>query len=336
MRHHIILPLLIVLVTAGCPGASGGGLTLAEATLRLRDGFAAADADGDGRLSPAEARAYLPALTAAQFRTLDQDGSGYVEPGELGLSAGEGEGEGEGEEEPRIPVFYTYQVQEMFPHDTNAFTQGFVYDDGALYEGTGLVGRSSLRRVDLPSGAIEQQVDLPSPYFGEGVDVWDTEIVQLTWRHGRGFVYARDTFASLREFRYSGEGWGITHDEHGWIMSDGTHLLRILDRETFAVERQLAVHDRGEPVRNLNELEYIQGEIWANVWQTDLIARIDPASGEVVGWVDLSGLLTPEQRRTADVLNGIAYDAANDRILVTGKFWPFVFHITVFPAGDSR
>jgi glutamine cyclotransferase len=222
---------------------------------------------------------------------------------------------------------YGYTVEHVFPHDPDAFTQGLQFLDGVLYEGTGLNGRSSIRRVALDTGKVLQKRDVPEQYFGEGITVWKSELVQLTWQSGVAFVYDRQTFAPRRTFTYSGEGWGLTEDGVGLVMSDGTDSLRFLDPETFAERRRLKVTAIGEAVRNLNELEFVKGEIFANVWMTDYVARIDPTSGKVTGWIDLRGLLTDRERASTDVLNGIAYDSAGDRLFVTGKWWPKVFEI---------
>jgi glutaminyl-peptide cyclotransferase len=225
-----------------------------------------------------------------------------------------------------LPI-YTYTIVKAYPHDRDAFTQGLQFAEGVIYEGTGLNGRSSIRRVNLESGQVLQKRDLPEQYFGEGITLWKSELVQLTYQSGIGFVYDRQTFAPKRTFKYSGEGWGLTHDGVELIMSDGTDTLRFLDPATLAERRRLKVTSVGTPVRELNELEYVKGEIFANVWNTDAVARIDPKSGRVVGWIDLSGLLSPRERETTDVLNGIAYDAAGDRLFVTGKLWPRLFEI---------
>jgi glutamine cyclotransferase len=220
-------------------------------------------------------------------------------------------------------------VVKTYPHDRDAFTQGLQFVDGVLYEGTGLNGRSSVRRVDLQTGRVLQRHDLPEEYFGEGITVWQSTIVQLTYRSGVALVYDRATFAPLKRFAYQGEGWGLTHDGRSLIMSDGSDYLRLLDPATFAERRRVHVTANGEPLKNLNELEFVKGEILANVWQTDYLARIDPATGHVTGYIDLRGLLTPRERASADVLNGIAYDASTDRLFVTGKLWPKVFEIRV-------
>src|ERR1700730_11019038 len=222
---------------------------------------------------------------------------------------------------------YAYTVVHTYPHDPLAFTQGLQYVDGFLYEGTGQNGQSSIRKVKLESGEVVQRRDIAAEYFGEGITVWKSELVQLTWKSGVAFVYDRQTFAPRRTFKYSGEGWGLTEDGCGLVMSGGTDTLRFLDPETFAERRRLKVPALGESIRNLNELEFVKGEIFANVWMTDYVARIDPASGKVTGWIDLRGLLTARERASADVLNGIAYDSSGDRLFVTGKWWPKLFEI---------
>jgi glutamine cyclotransferase len=226
-----------------------------------------------------------------------------------------------------IPV-YSYNIVNTYPHDRDAFTEGLVFEDGFLYEGTGLYGDSSLRKVELETGAVLQIYELPAEFFGEGITIYGDKIVQLTWKSHVGFVYDEDSFESLQEFNYLTEGWGITHDGTRLIMSDGTSTLHFLDPQTFEEISQLEVFDNNGPINRLNELEYIQGEIYANIWQTDRIARISPETGRVVGWVDLEGLLTAEDRsEPVDVLNGIAYDAGTDHLFVTGKLWPKLFEI---------
>ena len=227
---------------------------------------------------------------------------------------------------------YTYQVINAYPHDPNAFTQGLVYEDGIFYEGTGLYGQSSLRQVDVTSGEVQQMISLDDQYFGEGITVWEDRIIQLTWQENTGFVYDKTSFDRLQEFNYPTEGWGITHDDQILIMSDGTATLYFWDPGTLAEIGHVDVFDENGPVVRLNELEYVEGEVWANVWQTNLIARIDPATGQVVGWIDLTGLLdTAVVTQPVDVLNGIAYDAATGRIFVTGKLWPQVYEIELIP-----
>jgi glutamine cyclotransferase len=226
-----------------------------------------------------------------------------------------------------IPV-YSYSIVNTYPHDPDAFTQGLIFDEGVLYEGTGLYGQSSLRRVELETGDILQIRELSDQLFGEGITIYGDRIIQLTWQSNIGFVYDKDTFELLQEFDYSTEGWGITHDGTRLIMSDGTSTLHFLDPQTFEETGQVAVFDSDGPVTRLNELEYVQREIYANVWQTDRIARIAPETGQVVGWIELEGLLSAEDRsQPVDVLNGIAYDAQTDRLFVTGKLWPKLFEI---------
>lgn len=223
---------------------------------------------------------------------------------------------------------FTYEVVSEYPHDPNAFTQGLVYYQGALLESTGLNGASSLRRVELETGKVLKIVEVPQAYFAEGLALLNGRLFQLTWQNQQGFVYDLDSFQFIRGFNYTGEGWGLTHDGHSLIMSDGTSQIRFLNPDSFAVERIIRVQDNGRDITELNELEYIKGEIYANIWQTDRIARIDPQSGKVTAWINLAGLLRPEDRnRAVDVLNGIAYDEASDRIFVTGKFWPKLFVI---------
>jgi len=227
-----------------------------------------------------------------------------------------------------IPV-YSYNIVNTYPHDPHAFTQGLVFEDGFLYEGTGgLYGNSSLRKVELETGNILQIRKLSSEFFGEGITIYGNKVIQLTWQSHVGFVYDKNSLELLQEFNYSTEGWGITHDGQHLIMSDGTSTLHFLDPQTFEEIGQLDVSGDGGPVSRLNELEYVQGKIYANVWQTDRIAIIAPATGRVVGWIDLEGLLTAEDRtEPVDVLNGVAYDADNDRLFVTGKLWPKLFEI---------
>lgn len=224
-----------------------------------------------------------------------------------------------------------FRLIASYPHDPAAFTQGLVFADGGFYESTGLNGESSLRRVEIATGKVLQESKVPEEYFAEGLALVGDELLQLTWQHQRGFVYDRKTFSQKRTFAYKGEGWGIAyHAAGGLVMSDGSDTLTFLDPKTQAVARTLRVQDAGRPVLNLNELEWVEGEIWANVWTTDRIARISPVSGEVKAWVDLSALWPREQRRPpADVLNGIAYDQATRRIFVTGKKWPRVYQIAV-------
>jgi glutaminyl-peptide cyclotransferase len=222
-----------------------------------------------------------------------------------------------------------YRVINEYPHDHEAYTQGLVIDNGELFEGTGLNGRSSLRRVDLQTGSILQETELSEDYFGEGIAIVRNRIYQLTWQENTCFVYDRESFELIREFAYESEGWGLTHDGKELIMSDGTNRITYRDPETFEETRHIDITDGNQPVINLNELEYINGEIWANVYMTDYVARIDPETGRVVGWIDFSGLLSEHERRqySVDVLNGIAQDPDSGNIYVTGKLWPTMFEI---------
>jgi glutamine cyclotransferase len=230
-----------------------------------------------------------------------------------------------------IPA-YTYRVVQAYPHDPAAFTEGLVYQDGYLYESTGLQGQSSLRKVELATGRVVQILRLPDQYFGEGIAVYDHQIVQLTWTSHIGFVYDEASFRQLGTFTYPSEGWGLTYDGQNLIMSDGTPTLHFLDPRTFAETRRVSVFDDTGPVFQINSLDYIQGQVYANIWQTDRIARIDPQSGAVVGWIDLTGLLGPADRqRPVDVLNGIAWDPQGQRLFVTGKLWPKLFQIELEP-----
>ena len=230
------------------------------------------------------------------------------------------------------PPEYTFRIIRSFPHDPTAFTQGFAYRDGFLYEGTGLKGRSSLRKVSLETGEIMQQVGLAPEFFGEGIALLKNEVVQLTWQSQTGFIYRLSDFRLLRRFTYSGEGWGLATDSREIFMSDGTSEIRVLDPDTLAEKRRFTVHDGDTRIKELNELEFVEGELFANVWQTDRIARISPQSGKVVGWVNLKGLLSPIYRlEPGAVLNGIAYDSKRKRLFVTGKLWPKVFEIELVP-----
>jgi glutamine cyclotransferase len=236
---------------------------------------------------------------------------------------------------------YRYRVVNVFPHDPTAFTEGLVYVDGVLYEGTGLddesnpPGRSVLEKKVLETGEVLQGLALAPQYFGEGVTVFEDKVYQLTWRERTGFVYDKETLEPLRSFAISSEGWGLTHDGERLIRTDGTSSLIFLDPDSLEETGRVEVRDKqGTPVANLNELEYVDGEIYANVWLTDKIVRIDPVTGQVLGWIDLAGLLPPEDRsQRVDVLNGIAYDADHDRLFVTGKWWPKLFEIDLVAPG---
>jgi len=229
----------------------------------------------------------------------------------------------------RTPT-YAYDVVASYPHDPAAFTQGLQWHDGRLFESTGQVGTSWLREVELQSGRVVREQALEAPHFGEGMVILGGTLYQITWQSGKAFTYDWTTFRRTGSFSYEGEGWGLTTDGTAVIMSNGTSVLTWRDPKTFAVQKQLTVSDHGTPVSQLNELEWVKGEIWANLWQSDQIARINPATGDVTGWIDLQGIL-PALDRTGkeDVLNGIAYDAAGDRIFVTGKLWPKLFEIRI-------
>ncbi len=226
-----------------------------------------------------------------------------------------------------VPI-YTFTILNSYTHDRDAFTQGLAFENSTLYEGTGLHGKSSLRRVDLKTGNVLQVHALPYDYFGEGITVFKDTIIQLTWQSNTGFVYDKNSFEVLRVFTYATEGWGITHDEKRLIMSDGTSTLYFLDADTFRITGHIQVYDNDNLVGNLNELEYVDGQIYANIWPTDSIAMIDPHNGHVTGWIDLSGILPPQiDDMPVDALNGIAYDITNGRLFVTGKLWPRLFEI---------
>ncbi len=226
-----------------------------------------------------------------------------------------------------VPL-YSYEVVNVWPHDRGAFTEGLVYLKGILIESTGLNGRSTLRKVDLQTGRVIQQVQLSSRYFGEGITVLGGKIFQLTWQNQTGFVYDLESLRLEQEFSYAGEGWGLTTDGQSLIMSDGTNQIRFMDPVTFKVTRTIRVLSHGQPLKQLNELEYIKGELFANIWQTQSVVRIDPDTGAIRGLIDFSGLLAPgDYASGTDVLNGIAYDAAGDRLFVTGKNWPKLFEV---------
>jgi len=227
---------------------------------------------------------------------------------------------------------YTYTVAHAYPHSQGAFTEGLVYADGFLYESTGLFGSSSLRRVNLETGTVLQETALPDQYFGEGCTVVNDTIVQLTWQSHAGFVYDKNSFKLLRNFTYATEGWGLTSNGNCLIMSDGTDNLYFLDPVTYQSIGHVEVHDGNASVTNLNELEYVRGDVYANVWLQQKIAIISPQTGQVKAWIDLTGLDKSMTLNTEDVLNGIAYDAENDRLFVTGKDWPKIFEINLIPS----
>ena len=228
------------------------------------------------------------------------------------------------------PTTNGYQVVNIYPHSQEAFTQGLVYLNNLLYQGNGLYGKSSIQKLDLETGVVLQQKDLPSRYFGEGITIFGDSLFQLTWKSKTGFIYDVESFDSLGQFTYSSEGWGLTHDNHRLIMSDGTSTIHFINPHTMTFTGEITVHEENQLITNLNELEYIKGEIWANVWLTNRIVRINPDTGQVTGWLDLTGILPAGTcSQPVDVLNGIAYDSQNDRIFVTGKNWCKLFEIKV-------
>ena len=237
---------------------------------------------------------------------------------------------------PKSTPEYGFVVVHAYPHDPKAFTEGLFYLDGFLYESTGLEGQSSVRKERLETGEVVQQRPLASSYFGEGIVNWKDRLIQLTYQTQIGFVYDLATFKPRSTFHYAGEGWGLTQDGAHILMSDGTQFIRFLDPDTLRETGRIEVTDQGQPVRNINELEWVKGEILANIWQTNQIARIDPKTGKVVGWIDLSGLLPGAALDPDAVLNGIAYDAGGDRLFVTGKRWPKLFEIRLAPKPGAQ
>ena len=236
-----------------------------------------------------------------------------------------------------IPT-YGVEVIHTYPHDPTAYTEGLFYLDGYLYESTGLEQHSSIRKVKLETGAVLQKLDIPPQYFGEGIVNWNRRLISLTWKSHIGFIFDLATFKRQRQFRYDGEGWALTQDGKQILMSDGTPQIRFINPQTLKETGRITVTLDGKPVRNVNELEWVKGEIYANVWQTDWILRIDPHDGRVVGLINLAGLLRPSDRipGQTDVLNGIAYDAKGDRLFVTGKNWPKLFEIRLRRVGDAE
>lgn len=231
----------------------------------------------------------------------------------------------------------TYQVIHTYPHDAQAFTQGLIFLDGQLYESTGLNGHSSLRAVDLETGKAQQFKEIPQEYFAEGLTNWGSTLIQLTWKAQIAFVYDRFSLRQLKTLSYTGEGWGLTQDGKNIILSDGSANLRFLDPTTFKVVRTIKVTDHGKAIDQLNELEYVHGEIYSNIWYSNKIARISPKTGEVLGWIDLTGIISPSELSSdGAVLNGIAYDAKHDRLFVTGKLWPKLFEIKVVPETPKK
>ena len=223
-----------------------------------------------------------------------------------------------------------YEIVNIYPHDSNAFTQGLILVNGKLLESTGQEGSSSLRTVELETGKVLKKVDVPSPYFAEGITVLNGKVYQLTWQHNLGFIYDAQTFERVGQFNYEGEGWGLTTDGQSLILSDGSNRLKYLDPTSFRVTKTISVVDGTKPIEELNELEFVQGEIYANVWHSDEIAVIDPQSGRVKAWIDLTGLMPEDSLANEEaVLNGIAYDQANSKFYVTGKLWPRLFELKI-------
>lgn len=236
----------------------------------------------------------------------------------------------------QIPL-YSYEIVHVYPHDPRAFTQGLIYDQGYLYESTGLRGESSLRQVALNTGEVLKIQHLPPRYFGEGLTLRNNQLIQLTWQEHKGFIYDRQSFEIIKNFTYDTEGWGLTHDDTHLIMSDGSDILYFLDPITFTPVKQLKVRDRRLPITRLNELEYINGEIWANIWASNCIARIAPKTGKVNAWINLKGLRSVDLASNPNaVLNGIAYDPQGERLFVTGKLWPHLFEIKLTPASSGQ
>jgi glutaminyl-peptide cyclotransferase len=235
-----------------------------------------------------------------------------------------------------VPL-YDYEVVHTYPHDPTAFTEGLFYLNGFLYESTGLEQHSSIRKVRLETGEVLQKYDVPPQYFGEGIVNWHDHLISLTWKSHVGFVRDLATFKVQRQFHYEGEGWALTQDGKQLLMSDGTSEIRLLNPETLVPVGRIQVTLEGKPVNNLNELEWVKGEIYANLWQTNWILRIDPHDGHVVGAINMAGLLSPSDivKGQTDVLNGIAYDAKSDRLFVTGKNWPKLFEIRIHKTGSS-
>ena len=230
------------------------------------------------------------------------------------------------------PLSYSYEIINTLPHDPTAFTQGLLFLDGNLFESTGLNGQSSLRKVDLKTGRVLKKIDVPPAYFAEGLATLNGKLFQLTWQNHKGFVYDLATFHQEREFSYEGEGWGLTTDGQSLIVSDGTQNIRFLDPTNFTVKKTISVYHNGQPVTRLNELEFVKGEIFANIWQSFYVARIDPETGKLRGVINFNGLLSPsDYSGNLDVMNGIAYDPLTDRLFVTGKNWPKLFEVRLKP-----
>jgi glutamine cyclotransferase len=318
-RHFIILALCSILTA--CGGTATGGPAAPAATSLATAAPAQATTAPSATAGPTSR--ILAPVVSAPTTSLTPTASPTVAPTSPPTALPTAE---------PTPAVASYQVINTYPHDPGAFTQGLVYEDGVLYEGTGLNGHSSLRKVALETGTVLQSHELAQEYFGEGIAIFGDKIFQLTWQSHVGFIYDKASFEQVGQFEYPTEGWGLTQDGSRLIMSDGTAMLHFLDPQTLQETGTVEVTDQGNPVKQLNELEYIDGQIYANIWQTDMIARIAPQSGQVLGWINLEGLLSPAERQPpTDVLNGIAYDAAGDRLFVTGKRWPKLFEIKLVP-----
>ena len=237
--------------------------------------------------------------------------------------------------EAHVPEFHAVVIK-VLPHDARAFTQGLEYYGGYLYESTGIAGQSTIRKEDLERGRVVQIAHLPPQYFGEGLTIFKRKVYQLTWLSKTGFIYEVGSLRRIGEFHFEGEGWGLAHDDSSLIMSDGTNRIRFIDPISFAVQRTIEVYANGQAITNLNELEYIHGEIYANIWHSPRIARIDPRSGQVVAWIDLGAIAAKEQHGDEAVLNGIAYDEKRDRLFVTGKNWSKIFQIKLEHSPEKR
>ena len=332
MKRILLIFLFLLLIFAACKGNA-----VETAQITMVTGLARPTVLPDYNLEPTQGA--LPSVDQEKFVTA------YPGPAETEAAMTEQSLFSEGPNSPigtnldssrpeTETIIYSYQVVNKFPHDRGSHIQGLVVDDGPgiLLEGSGLWGESSLRRVVLDTGEVTQFMPLPEQFFGEGITVFDNRIIQLTWKSGVGFVYDSESFNRLEIFTYAHEGWGITHDGQQLIVSDGTDTIYFWDPETLQETHQIHVYDEFGPVTQLNELEFMNGEILANVWQTDTIVRINPDSGKVSGWIDLTGLLAQEDRiGTEGVLNGIAYDSVTDRLFVTGKRWPSLYEIELVP-----
>lgn len=324
-RTILILVSLFLLLLAACDTPFAGLATIAPTAA------VPVAAEGAPTAAPQAANpSPEPVTTAVELMEADATLTAATEVAYAAIVAAQETPTSEAIPNPTPPPSYTFQIVNTFPHDPNAFTQGLVLQDGALYEGTGRWGESTLREVALETGTVLRSHPLEAQYFGEGITLFGDRIFQLTWQEQTGFVYDRDTFELLQTFTYPTEGWGITQDGRRLIVSDGTSTIYFWDPNTLQEIGRITVRDHLGPINRLNELEYVNGEIWANIWLTDLIARISPETGDVLGYIDLTGLLdTSTLTQPADVLNGIAHDAATGRLFVTGKLWPALYEVRI-------